>query len=493
MSIFIENKKILYTSIVLTGLITVFIGVETIIGGELLSRKYEVVLKEDGFHPKEMIIKKGNLIVFSTENPEPFWPASNVHPTHGVYRKFDPKKPIHSDKTWSFQFDKVGQWRFHDHESPLHEGIIIVLDTDVDSEHLSVVNKDCENSDTAQNKRHCWEGLIKNAYEDGGLGQGFAKFDELYRAHTVFAEDCHGYTHLLGEEAYENYRNNEEFEVTQQVAYCSYGFFHGFMEAILFDTGDYEGIRAFCDYVNEQLSDSIWTLGACLHGIGHGVTDASDPRSNGDVEAIIEPGLELCRQIGEDEFEIKLCGTGVFNALSELYLQPEYNLPIDRNDPFAICRKQQETYFRHACYDDLKSFILPLENYNLTAAAQHIAAITDEDEYAIDAMDNLATFYVYYILDSGFEETIKECQALDPLLREPCISGLGAGFMTAGIPDKEYEKALELCSSRLLKRTERDGCYGRVLGVSFGRYPREKHGYVCSLVPAEYHNGWCGV
>ncbi len=85
-----------------------------------------VELKEDGFVPNNVRIKKGDTVEFKTILGKPFWPASNLHPTHGIFPEFDPKDAIMPDKTWSFTFKKEGQWGFHDHLAPYYTGKIIV-------------------------------------------------------------------------------------------------------------------------------------------------------------------------------------------------------------------------------------------------------------------------------------------------------------------------------------------------------------------------------
>ena len=87
---------------------------------------YEVILTENGFSPQEIIIKPGDLIKFKTTMSEPFWPASDLHPTHGIYPEFDPLEPVDPDKAWTFQFQKSGKWKFHDHLQPVFRGVVIV-------------------------------------------------------------------------------------------------------------------------------------------------------------------------------------------------------------------------------------------------------------------------------------------------------------------------------------------------------------------------------
>jgi plastocyanin len=87
-----------------------------------------VVLTEQGFMPQEVTIKKGGTVTFTTNNGKPFWPASDPHPSHSIYPEFDPRAPIAADSTWSFSFDKVGNWGYHDHLRSYYTGTIHVVE-----------------------------------------------------------------------------------------------------------------------------------------------------------------------------------------------------------------------------------------------------------------------------------------------------------------------------------------------------------------------------
>ena len=56
------------------------------------------------------------------------WPVADPHPAHDIYPEFDPKAPIKSAEQWFFVFDKVGEWKFHDHLYPEFQGIIKVVE-----------------------------------------------------------------------------------------------------------------------------------------------------------------------------------------------------------------------------------------------------------------------------------------------------------------------------------------------------------------------------
>lgn len=88
---------------------------------------FAVVKMYDGnFDPETLSVKKCTKVTFKNESTESRWPASNIHPTHGIYPEFDPQRTIEPGKEWSFVFDKVGNWKYHDHLYPTIRGVISV-------------------------------------------------------------------------------------------------------------------------------------------------------------------------------------------------------------------------------------------------------------------------------------------------------------------------------------------------------------------------------
>ncbi len=85
-----------------------------------------ITLTPLGFQPTDITIKKGDRVIFRSIEGKPFWPASDLHPSHLLYPEFDPKQPIAPDATWSFVFEKVGTWPYHDHLEPYFTGKIHV-------------------------------------------------------------------------------------------------------------------------------------------------------------------------------------------------------------------------------------------------------------------------------------------------------------------------------------------------------------------------------
>lgn len=90
------------------------------------SLKNTVIYKDSVYSPSSTTIRQGETITFINKSGKAMWPASNVHPTHGIYRAFDPRRPLATDEQWSFVFDKKGAWQYHDHLSPSVTGTVIV-------------------------------------------------------------------------------------------------------------------------------------------------------------------------------------------------------------------------------------------------------------------------------------------------------------------------------------------------------------------------------
>ncbi len=85
-----------------------------------------MVFDGDKYSPENLEIKVGDTIEFQNKSDKPFWPASNIHPTHGIYPEFDPQDAVLAGDNWSFKFDNKGVWRYHDHLYPYMVGVINV-------------------------------------------------------------------------------------------------------------------------------------------------------------------------------------------------------------------------------------------------------------------------------------------------------------------------------------------------------------------------------
>ncbi|MDP2696365.1 MAG: hypothetical protein Q8O87_03930 [bacterium] len=93
-----------------------------------------VIYADDGFSPSTLEIDSGAMVTFHNDSSSSVWPASAFHPTHGEYPTvggclgsiFDACRGLLPGESWSFAFDVVGEWKYHNHLSPSEFGSIIV-------------------------------------------------------------------------------------------------------------------------------------------------------------------------------------------------------------------------------------------------------------------------------------------------------------------------------------------------------------------------------
>lgn len=102
--------------------------------------EHTIVFSGTAYSPREITIKKGDKVTFRNDSEREMWPASAMHPSHAVYpgssigkcdteeedQIFDACRRIASGTEWSFVFDQVGAWFYHDHLMPEANGKITV-------------------------------------------------------------------------------------------------------------------------------------------------------------------------------------------------------------------------------------------------------------------------------------------------------------------------------------------------------------------------------
>ena len=85
-----------------------------------------IIYSDHGYTPRTVRVTPGTKVIFENQSSSAFWPVSDPHPVHTDLSGFDAKEPLASGKTYSYIFEKVGTWNFHDHLRPNNRGSVIV-------------------------------------------------------------------------------------------------------------------------------------------------------------------------------------------------------------------------------------------------------------------------------------------------------------------------------------------------------------------------------
>lgn len=348
----------------------------------------------------------------------------------------------------------------------------------------SPLNK-CKNPNEKIQKLQCWEELIDSALKNQGVDKAFEIVEILYSSEPDFANDCHAFVHKIGEKAYKLFSNHQDFPLSPRTSYCGYGFYHAFMESLLRNGGDLNKAKQFCDYVDEQMGNTIADAkGACYHGIGHGTADNHNIKFWKNEEELVVPALKLCLKVAPDERFLNRCASGVFNVMAINY--NSHKLTLNASDPLWFCRQQENQVFKKTCYEEMNTALFALSRGEFIKAAKFIEGIY-EDEYANSGIRSLAgVLGMSLVKNLEFTKTFDDCRTLQQRLRLSCIKGFVGGLIEGGQPHQEYIKALKFCADHRLSEDEKAACYEETLWLSSQYYPKEKYQQICEEVDEKF-------
>jgi len=436
-----------------------------------------VEISKNGFTPSQLMIMKGDTVTFVNIHTSPSQPSSDPHPTHESYTDFDPTVGIAPGDSWSLRFDQVGNWQYHDHLSVGTRGEITVLDSSIRNSALA---KTCDGD--------CFDELVRTRVKKKGIDAAFQLFQDTYEKGEL-PRTCHWTAHQIGEAAYELFKNGRDFPITDATTYCGYGFYHGFLEGLLRENPDPEYALSFCAKVEEKLGTmGLWN---CYHGIGHGFTeDPPPPETEGDFEAMIKPGIEMCEFLFGDNFgDLNLCLTGVFTVPAGFAEKGEYGLSVTKDTIFTYCKDQPYRYLK-ACYGEFApklDIVLEWDVRNLTPI---VHTISDEKLKRLVTWVVPSVMVAHDIQSPDLSKYIDGCrEAFSGTLRDICWGGTILGFFTHGEPEKQYERVITFCTSDNWKtNAERRFCWGEGFRQMRSNYTHEKVLTLCSIAPATFQS-----
>jgi plastocyanin len=103
-----------------------------------------VIYSDNGFYPNSATIGIGSTVTWENRSSGSMWIASAMHPAHTEYNStslsehcqgtvtseeiFDQCVAVEPGGSWSFTFNKVGEWKYHDHLMSNHYGSVTVVE-----------------------------------------------------------------------------------------------------------------------------------------------------------------------------------------------------------------------------------------------------------------------------------------------------------------------------------------------------------------------------
>ncbi|TSC57457.1 MAG: hypothetical protein Greene041619_1144 [Candidatus Peregrinibacteria bacterium Greene0416_19] len=360
-----------------------------------------VTVTEEGFNPQRVHILQGDTVRFDNAGKSAHWPASNIHPSHGIYPAFDPKQGITPGESWSFRFTKPGTWKMHDHLYPAFVGVVTVTrDADFveatgspevdDAARPSIVSRigsillaPFRWMSSLFNRTYyaLLPGKVAAALESLDVRE-MARREDLPAIRTYIRlfggkklmgrllvqsgggsiEDCHREAHILGRLAYE-VQGVQAFRDGD--ASCHSGFYHGAMEDLLKQEGtDHlaDTIKKVCDAFPTGFSRF-----SCLHGIGHGVLAYA--------QYDLPEALRSCKSL-PTEYDQDSCYGGVFmeNIVAgqgNAAVRDHDTQWVNETDPHFPCNGIDKDFaVQYQCYQMQTSWMLTQNGYDFGAVAE---------------------------------------------------------------------------------------------------------------------------
>lgn len=105
-----------------------------------IEAKNMITYTDSGYVPSTITIKKGETVIWKNESSNSMWTASAMHPLHKAYPgtditacgtqtlipMFDSCVGVSSGQSWSFIFNNVGTWGYHNHLDASKFGKVVV-------------------------------------------------------------------------------------------------------------------------------------------------------------------------------------------------------------------------------------------------------------------------------------------------------------------------------------------------------------------------------
>ena len=322
------------------------------------NKSFTIKITSGGFEPKEITIPINSKIIFTNENSEPSWPASNYHPSHDLYPEFDIKRPLEPGKNWTFQFKQTGSWGFHDHLDPRFTGKIIVADGSSSKKIPDPVKRLNLPKNEVTNK-------VNEVAKTKGALAAWQFFKETYSNNNP--EGSHDIAHYIGSLVYKELGLNGIKECDTSF---SFGCYHGVLEELIAEDGigDLAKVIEVCKTI--PLQSQI----TCYHGLGHGILPF--------FKYDLKPSLSLCDSILPSEHQV-YCYNGVFmeNAIVNFS-------KVTKDNPQWPCNTVDEKY-KSACWGYQMVFLFNLYNNNITKIAE-ICSEAGKDDYTKNCIRGLS-------------------------------------------------------------------------------------------------------
>jgi hypothetical protein len=328
-------------------------------------------------------------------------------------------------------------------------------------------------------KNDCWERNLKKMVVEYDVSTALLQLRNLFDTSEYGPSSyCHALAHVIGSEAYKVFTVQKNFLYSPEMSNCTYGFYHGFIESMLAQTGDYGGVKRFCKQI-VMGEDPRGLRAECFHGVGHGVVDRHVPGDWKYPKQIVDRSLEVCASMADAEIvhSVRNCIDGVYSGVRTVYFFGEYKVTLAPEHVLDLC-KGGPTDNADICYNYMSTIFLPIAHNDFLKGLSLATAYT-EPQYQGVTVGAVAATWATANMFTEPQKTWSTCRTLPVDLQYSCIAGYARGLVQNSKPGNEYIPSLEFCSQDGLGDTEVENCFKATQGELQRKYSPVALGEFC--------------
>lgn len=332
---------------------------------------------------------------------------------------------------------------------------------------------------TVLEKHTCWETNLKKIVDDYGapaaLDQLRNLFDDGDKGPSSY---CHTLAHVVGTETYKQFALKGTFTYSSEMSNCSYGFYHGFIESMLAQMGDYSAVKNFCTNIVSG-EDPGRLRAECFHGIGHGVVDRHVPEDWKYPKQILSRSFKVCTAMPDVENvdTVRNCVDGVYSGIRVVYFFGEYKVSLAPEHILDLCKDGPKEYL-DICYNYMSTMFLKAATNDFAKGLRLATTYTDA-AYQSVAVGAVAASWATANMFVEPQKTWSTCRLLPTGLRPSCIAGYARGLVQNSKPGNEYVPSLRFCSQEGVDAIEAESCFTATQGELQRKYSRADLNIFC--------------
>jgi hypothetical protein len=308
---------------------------------------------------------------------------------------------------------------------------------------------------------------------------------ELYEKYPEVEKNCHDLAHVIGNQAYLFYESDIDVKISKKSSYCSYGFYHGFMETLIAKSNNPKLAKDFCDKIQKEMNIDT----DCYHGMGHGVTLTHEIIEEEDIHPIVERGINSCIKSGLDGTRREQCYDGVFSALFAYYEDPGNKLVFDVNDPYIFCESIKEG--ERACFMYMSNILFLRTGADFHKTVNAIFSFNKKGEMnsELAAVGVGAAAYMMGAVKAADEDQTfqrEACKSLPSDLIVRCFERVLSGMLTRIKPGTEITRLTGFCDYNNFTEFEKENCYSFAAARLKNLYGSDNSSQICSKFPEEF-------